>query len=149
MNYLSNAVHSGVDNTGTSLRLLVNRLVSDSLAPTVHNKSCIVNEVPADIRMIADEDKVMPVISELLTSVVANARNGNIHISAERFRDVVILEIQERNNYNGYALAYRIQSIEPQATMLGGYIRMKGQQELITTISFSFPNHAAVTSYDC
>jgi hypothetical protein len=143
MNYLSNAFHRGVDNTGTSLRLLVNRLMSDSLAPAVHTKSFIVNEVPADIRMIADEDKVMPVISELLTTVVANARNGNIHISAERFRDVVILEIQDRNNYNGYALAYSIQSIEPQATMLGGYIRMKGQQELVTTISFSFPIHAA------
>ena len=149
MNYLSNAAAGGAQNTGISLRLLINRIISDSLAPAIQNKSFIVNEVPADIRMIADEDKIVPVISELLAKVVANARNGNIHISAERFSDVLILEIQDRNNYNGYALSYSVQSIESQAAMLGGYIRIKGEQKLVATISFSFPNHANAVVYDC
>ncbi len=131
---------------GTSLRLLVNRLVSNSLTPAAHDKNHIVNEVPGELRMTADESKVAPVISELLATVVANARNGNIHISAEKCRGMLILEIQERNNYNGYALASSIKSIEPLARMIGGNISMSAPQQLVITISFSFPNTAGTYS---
>jgi hypothetical protein len=148
MNSLANTAYSGVNNTGISLRQVVNNLLSDSLSSGGNSKNLIVNEITADICMIADQDKV-DVISELLISVVSNARNGNIHISAEQFRDGVILEIQERNNYNGYALAYRVQSLESQAAMLGGYITMKGKQQLVTTISFGFPNESGGINYDC
>ena len=140
---------AGVFNTKTSLQLLVNRLVSNSLAGIVHSKSVVVNEVPSEFFITADENKITPVISELFTTVVANARNGHIYITAERFKDIIILEIQDRNNYNGYALAYSLKSIEPQATMIGGNISIKGQQQLITTISFSFPNQSSWSNYDC
>jgi hypothetical protein len=136
----------GVFNTGTSLQLLVNRLVSNSRAGIIRNKSFVVNEVPMEFYIAADESKIAPVISELLTTVVANARNGRIYITAERFRDIIILEIQDRNNYNGYALAYSLKTIEPQATMIGGCISIKGPQQLVATISFSFPNHSSCRS---
>jgi hypothetical protein len=133
--------YSSDNNAGTSLRQIVNGLLLDSMTDSsINSKNIIVNDITADIPMVADEGRVVPVISELLSSVLSNARNGNIHISAERYRDGVILEIQERNTYNGYALAYRVQSIEPQVNMLGGYITLKGKQQLVTTISFGFPN---------
>jgi hypothetical protein len=149
MNLLPGIAYSNVNHAGTSLRQVINQLLSHSLPSSPNCKNIIVNEITADICMTGDEDKVLPVISELLSSVVSNARNGNIHITAEQFRDGVILEIQERNTYNGYALAYRVQSIEPQAAMLGGYITMKGKQQLVTTISFGFPNQVNAPSYDC
>jgi hypothetical protein len=133
-----------VFNTKTSLHLLVNRLVSNSHAGIIRSKSIIVNEVPEEFFITADENKIAPVISELLTTVVANARYGRIYITAERFRDIIILQIQDRNNYNGYALAYSIKAIEPQAAVMGGHISIKAAQQLIATISFSFPNHSLV-----
>ena len=135
-----NSGWAGVFNTKTSLQLLVNRLVSNSLAGIVRSKSIVVNEVLPEFFITADENKVTPVISELLTTVVANARNGRIYITAERFRDIIILQIQDRNNYNGYALACSIKAIEPQAAMMGGCINIKSAQQLVATISFSFPN---------
>jgi len=128
-----------VPDSGTSLQLLVNRLVSNSLNGIARNKCIVVNEVPSDFRIAADETAA-PVINELLTTMVANARNGRIYINAQRFRDIMILEMQERNNYNGYALAFSLKSIEPQASMIGGNINIKGIQQLETTVSFSFPN---------
>jgi hypothetical protein len=148
MNLLPGTAYHGVNHAGTSLRHVINQLLSDSLPSSVNSKNIIVNEIAAEICMTANEE-VLSVISELLVSVVSNARNGKIHISAEQFKDGVILEIQERNTYNGYALAYRVQSIEPQAAMLGGYITMKGKQQLVTIISFGFPNQVSSPVYDC
>jgi len=127
---------------GTSLQLLLNRLISNSLNGISRNKCIVINEVPSNIRIAADKTAAS-VISELLTTMVANARNGCIHINAQRFRDTMTLEMQERNNYNGYALAFSLKSIEPQAFMIGGNINIKGIQQLETTVSFSFPNYSA------
>jgi hypothetical protein len=136
-------------NAGLPLRNLVNQLVSDSLPAAIQQKTIIVNEVPASMKIAADETMLSSVIGELLTTVVANSKKGSIYINAERFGDVVIFNIQDRNTNNGYALAYSIKSIESIAAELGGFITIKGQHQLETTISLSFPNHKAVPVYHC
>ena len=145
MNYQLNAGFPGVFDTGTSLQLLVNRLVSSSQGIAFRNKITVVHEVPRDILMIADKTKVIPIIDELLTTFVANGRNSQIHISADRYRDIIILNIQDRNNYNGYALAFSIMSIESQINETGGSLTIDGKQKKIATVSFSFPNYAVAS----
>jgi hypothetical protein len=140
----------GATSNATSLKSLINHLLRHSLDDTMRNSdSSVMNEIPAEVYLVADNNKVTSVIRELLATIVANARKGRIHIRAERFRDIVILEIQDQSNYNGYALDYSIRSIEPLARMVGGYISIKGQQQLETTISFSFPNVPATNNYEC
>jgi len=124
---------------GKTLKQLVDRLVSDSLTDSINGKTCIVNEMPDSMCILVDEYREGNIISELLTTVVTNARNGDIHISADQFRDVITIEIEDRNNYNGYALASRLRCIEPDAHRLGGSISVKGEQQLVARISFSFP----------
>ena len=97
------------------------------------------NDVEQGVVILNDDSNVITILHELLDTVVKNSRCGDIHITAERYSDVVIIEIQERNNYNGYALAFSIGSIEPDAALVGGHISMKGQQQKVATISFSFP----------
>ncbi|HEX7844483.1 MAG TPA: hypothetical protein VF476_01715 [Chitinophagaceae bacterium] len=139
----------GNKKTATPLRNLINLLVSDSLATAIEQKTMIINEVPANLHLTADTSRLGPVISELLATVVSNSRKGRIHITAERFKELIILHVEDRNNYNGYALAYSIKSIEPMATMVGGNITMKGEQKLETMISFSFPNHQGMPHFEC
>ena len=139
MNDQLNAGSAGFFEATISLKQLVSNLVCNSLPAARHNNTCVVNEVEQGIALGTDMHKAIDVIGDILHTVVANSRNGNIHITAERFRDIVILEIQERNNYNGYALAFSIGSIEQDAASAGGYISMKGPQQKVTTISFSFP----------
>ena len=128
-------------DTAISLQQLVSNLVNSSLPAAKHNNTHLVNEVENGVALGTRIHNAIPIINNLLTAVVANSRNGEIHISAERFRDVVTVEIQERNNYNGYALAYSIGSIEPDAALVGGHISIKGSQQKITTISFCFPDN--------
>lgn len=135
---------------GTSLRSLINHLLRHSLNDMLRSSdSSVMNEIPAELYLAIDENKVTAVIKELLATVLANARKGRIRIRAERFRDIIILEIQDKSNYNGYALDCSISAMEPLARMIGGHISIKGKQQLETSISFSFPNQAGSLSYDC
>jgi glucose-6-phosphate-specific signal transduction histidine kinase len=134
---------------GTSLQSMINHLLRHSLNDMLRNSnSSVMNEIPAELSIVANEERLCPVIKELLSTIISNASKGRIHIRAERFRDIVILEIQDKSNYNGYALDYGIRSFEPLARSIGGYISITGQQQLDTTISFSFPNQPG-SNYDC
>lgn len=133
---------TGVFDTAISLQQLVSNLVNSSLPAAKHNNTHLVNEVEQGIALgKAEMHKTLSVIRDILNAVVTNSRNGEIHITADRYRGVVVLEIQERNNYNGYALAYSIGSIEPEAALVGGHITIKGPHQKVTTISFSFPDN--------
>lgn len=132
--------HGGVLNTPVSLQQLVSNLVSGFLPAATHHHTQLVNEVRQEIALGAQNQSALAVISDLLNTVVANSCNGEIHISADRYRDVLILNIEERNNYNGYALAYSVGAIEPAAASAGGHISVSGPQKKIITITFSFPD---------
>lgn len=126
---------------GTSLQAYIDELLYHSLAENMQrSESRVINEIPASLALLVGEAKVFPVIKELMNAVLINARKGNITVRAERFRDIMILEIEDCNNYNGYALDYSIRSLEELARMAGGHISAKGQQQLTVTISFSFPS---------
>jgi hypothetical protein len=127
--------------TGTSLQSFIDQLLYQLLAESIRKSdSRVVNEISSEISLMTDESKVFPVIKELLTAVLLNARKGNITLRAERFRDIMIFQIEDRNNYNGYALDYSLLSLEALARVAGGHLSASGQQQLVATISFSFPN---------
>lgn len=130
----------GICGTQLSLQQLINNLVNDYRPAASRNNTQVVNEVRQEIALAASTQSVVAVMSDLLSTVVANSQNGEIHITAERFRDTVILEIQERNNNNGYALAFSVGAIEPNAHSFGGHIKINGPQKRVATISFSFPD---------
>lgn len=133
-----------------SLQSMINHLLRHSLSDLLRNSdSSVMNEIPADLYLATDDKKVAPVITELLSKVLSNSKKGRIHLRADRFRDNIILEIQDESNYNGYALENSISSIEPLARTVGGYISMKGNHQLETTISFSFPDQRENKGYDC
>src|SRR5205085_6589877 len=96
----------------TSLKQLINNLVNNSLPTAMHNKSIVVNGVAHELTLGAGMSLISTIMHDLLTTVLVNSRNGDIHITADRYHDVVTIDIQERNNNNGYALAYSIGSIE-------------------------------------
>jgi hypothetical protein len=132
---------NGVLSTAISLQQLVSDLVENSLPAASHNNTLVLNEVRQGIALGSSTQRAVDVMNELLFTIVVNSRNGDIHITADRYHDVVTLEIQERNNYNGYALAYSITSMETDAARLGGHITIKDSGKKIATILFSFPDN--------
>jgi hypothetical protein len=132
----------------TSLHFLLDSMIKTSQNLAGNNNSRVLNEVSFDICLADKNEKMLSVINELLKAVISNSRNSEICIAAERFRDLVILHIQDRNNYNGYALGFSVQSIEPEAADAGAYIHFKEQQKRVATISLSFSNHFHKAEYN-
>jgi hypothetical protein len=137
---------NGLAESGYSaipLQLVVNDLVKIYIPFATCKKSHIINDIDHRLTFSAENKHVIEVLDEILETVVQNSKNGEIHISADKFRDVTIVKIEERNNNNGYALSYSIGAIQPSAFIVGGHIDISGSQNRITTISFCFPNQQA------
>lgn len=147
MKYTLNEDIAGMPCTSISLQLLVNNLAVSLTGALRQNKIGIINEVSPELKMLADLNHVVPVINEILTTVVTNARNTCILITAEKFGDIVTLNIQDRNNFNGYALSFSLMSIGQQARFIGGNISIDGAQKRVATVSFSFPDTPGVKRY--
>jgi len=129
-----------------SLQLFLNNLLSNLPETIALNRIVINNAVSSDFKMPID---VVTVIDELLTTVVTNARNTRISITAEKFIDIVTLSFEDCNNYNGYALSFSLMAIEQQARFIGGDITIKGAQKRVATVSFSFPDTPGKMQYTC
>ncbi len=104
------------------------------------NMIIVENEISAELRMNADRKTILPLISELLKSVVINARNTCISITAEKYQDVLTLRVKDWNNYNGYALSFSMLSVSRHARLIGGEVNIDGVQKREATVSLSFPD---------
>lgn len=123
-----------------SLQVLVNQLVDNLPETLALNKIIVENEVTPGFKIQADQRLVTPVIDELLTAIIMNARDTSILITAEKFTDTVILSFEDPNNYNGYALSFSLMSVEQHAKRIGGYINIQGVQKRVANVSFGFPD---------
>lgn len=138
---------AGLSTSGTSLFTMVNNLCSELMPMALRSKSVLVNEIDADLFTVAQENTIAPFLREVVSAVLRNARFGRIHISAEKFADVITILIEDQNNYNGYALSSSISQLEPLARVMGGFLSLKGAQQLTATVSFSFPDQPLVIQY--
>ncbi len=133
------AVHS----QPVPLSILVRKLVEASLPLAVSHHTQIVNEVNRNLLLTNGAEQLMQVMQELIYVVIENSKEGDIHIRADRYRDMVLLQIEERNNNNGYALSFSVGSLSTEAARLGGHISIDGARSRQVLISFCFPAKTA------
>lgn len=126
--------------TGFSLKVLVNHMLGHLTGIINKNTIRVENRVPADFKLYTDQSRVAPVIYEMLATVISNARNTSLSITAEKFIDTITLTVEDGNNYNGYALSFSLMAIEMQARMAGGNLSINGVQKRIASVSLSFPD---------
>ena len=126
-----------------SLNQLIRSLVENTQPLAIQHHTRVVNEVDGRLLLGEGALQLSSVLEELLDAVILNSREGDIHITADRFKDMVLLHIEERNNYNGYALSFSVGSLEPDAARIGGHISIEGERKKEATIQFSFPGQFA------
>ncbi|MDP4263255.1 MAG: hypothetical protein Q8941_12075 [Bacteroidota bacterium] len=124
----------------TVLQKVVDRLVKTFLPMATRNNSLIVNDVSPKLCVSMDENAVIPVISGLLQSVINNARESCIRISAKEMDGkMVVVSVKDSNSYNTYAVACSLQDVVPLAQKIGGNLDITSEKQKITTIAFRFP----------
>jgi hypothetical protein len=129
---------------GISLHFLINSMIAHMRATMSTNNIRIENNVSPLVIVHIEDDKMSSVIYDMIETVVSNARNTSIGITAERFSDLTVVSIEDRNNFNGYALSFSLISVEAEARMAGGTLLIRDVQKKVATVSLSFLNtHAA------
>jgi hypothetical protein len=138
----SHSKNTELNQSAISLRLLINSAIGHLTGIINKSKITIDNCVSSDLGIYLEQNKIATVIYDMMAIIISNARNTTISITADRFRDIIIVNVEDRNNYNGYALSFSLMSIEADATKAGGSLCIHDAQKKVTTVSFSFPNIA-------
>ena len=123
-----------------SLHVLVNEIISSVSEKTIRHNSSIVNDIPAGLELVSNTDMVASVVSNLLFTLATYAENSCIRITTKVFNDVILLQLKDQNSVNTYTIANSLQSSQPIAEKIGGYLGVTSQRKNETTIVFSFPN---------
>lgn len=122
-----------------SLRDLVGRVSNNYLSVAAQHKNFIVNDVPFDMGIDYNHSWISSIVNGLFETVVRNARETCIRVTARRYGYVVVLEVKESGNVNGYSMAIGLQEVNTLAEKIGGCLNISVQQPM-TTVAFSFPN---------
>ncbi len=132
--------YRNINSTATVLQNLVNSVIEKLLPVATRNNSSFVNDIPSRLSIEGDENNLASVISGLLRSVINNARESCIRISAkELYGKIVMLSVKDSNSFNTYAMACSLQDVVPLAEQMGGDLNIINERQNITTISLKFP----------
>lgn len=123
-----------------TLQDLVDRLVTGELAAALQKESFIVNEVPGELIIAADENMLAKVLRGLLHTVVSNARNSCIRVAAKVYGDIVLVHIRDTRRADSKTITERLEEIQMLAEKVGGCVTVCNQQEEAITLAFSFFN---------
>lgn len=128
------------DRAATALKTLVSNLVAGIVPTTVRNKSFIVNDVPAELNFSANPDMIASVLSNLFSIVAVHSTDSCIRISAKSYHDMIQVQLRDQNSCSTYTIAHGLQSTQPIAEKIGGFLGITSQRKNETIIVFSFPN---------
>ena len=125
------------------LQQLIDGVVGNSLPAAMQHGSMVCNEVGKGVCLHRVSETFTSLVEEILDAVIDNSKKGDIHIRASRQHQRLILQITEKNNYNGFALAWRIGVLAQAVSGLGGSLDIRNPRQLETTISLSIPPRLA------
>ena len=132
--------HTNNNPVKTTLQNVVDSLINKLLPVARRNNSSIVNNVSPKLNLAGDLNSVASVIGGLLRSVISNARESCIQISAkELYGKMVMLSVRDSNSYDTYAVACGLQDVVHLAEKIGGHLDITSERQRVTTIAFCFP----------
>lgn len=131
---------SAPETAPKTLDYLVSLLATSVLPTAVRRKSFIVNEIPREFHIAADENMLASVLGSLLHTVVTHTENSCIRIAAKEYGDIILVHLKDSSNFNNYAVANDLQQVQALAKKMGGCVSITSRREENTVIAFSFPN---------
>lgn len=123
-----------------TLKKLTGGLITSFLPAATRNRSFFVNNIPDQLTIAHNREWIASVISGLLKAVVNHARETCIQLSARKYGENIVLEIQESGCISTYAMACGLQDVQSMAEKIGGNLNISIRKPTCTMIAFSFPS---------
>lgn len=130
----------GINSNPETIQHLVKLIATSALPSALRNNSFIVNDVPTDFKIIADENILATVLSRLLYCLVNHAENSCIRITAKEYDDIMFIHMKSNRGFSNEAVENDLQQAQSYAKKMNGNIGLNKDDDKITGIVFSFPN---------
>lgn len=131
------------ENSRIPLRQLIDGLVGNSLSIAAGNSTVVLNEVGGGVILQNGSGRFVQLLDDIIRAVISNSRRGDVHISDEKKKGNLVLHIEDRSNYNGYALSFRVGTLALDAALMGGSLEVVNPNSLETVVLLSVPENIA------
>jgi len=108
-----------------SLHKLVSELLGSLLPAAVTRRNLILNEIPRDLRVSADENMLAYVLWNLINWAVQSSQNDCIHIEATTAGDHLKVRIKDVGTYFRHFISREYRQVQHVAETLGGSISIE------------------------
>ncbi|MEJ0101814.1 MAG: hypothetical protein WDO19_04285 [Bacteroidota bacterium] len=123
-----------------ALRQLTNQLIKGILPSAISRNSFIINDIPAETNLFADESLVAHILSSLLNNTVGSSHNGCIRVSAKQEDNHIIISVKDNNNDYSRFISGKMTKVKPAVNKIGGDLSFEFTQRNSITILVSFTN---------
>jgi hypothetical protein len=126
MNYTEKTVPvQAVPCAKISLHGLVSELVQSLLPATIRRHNLVLNEIPRDLRIGADENMLAYVLWSLINGAIHSTQNECIHIEAVTVGARLVIRIKDVGAYFHHTISREYRQVQHVAEKLGGCISIE------------------------
>jgi len=123
-----------------SLHKVVSDLVQSMLPSMVRRHNLVLNEIPRDLFIEADENMLAYVLWSLINGANQSTRSECIHIEAITMDDRMMIRIKDVGTYFHHAISREYRQVQDVAEKLGGSISIENGTDYGTNASFCISN---------
>jgi hypothetical protein len=117
---------------------VVDQLINTLLPKASSNKSFFVNDIPDHLQLKKESPVVTSVLGGLLSTVISNAKDSCIQLSAKLYGNVVLVHVKNAHGFNPHAIQSQLQQLQALAEKNRGTIGFTRHQSTITSLTFGF-----------
>jgi hypothetical protein len=121
-----------------SLYDLIDNTIRSSLPFALRSHNLILNEISSGFSVHCDKQALSEVIRQVLNAIMEFSKSSYIRISAKRYHEIVLIHFKDFNILSKTQAPYKLQSIQPLASSIDGYVGVTSFRQYETTIALSF-----------
>jgi len=122
------------------LHQLVSELVQSLLPLTVKRDNIILNEIPRDLCVRADENMLAYIFWNLINAAIQSTQNECIHIEAIPVGDCTMIRIKDVGSYFHHTISREYRQVQYVAEQLGGTISIGNGMDYGTNAALCISN---------
>ena len=137
MNY-SLTLPGSVMANKVALKDLANQLIKGLLPAAISRNSFIINDIPEDACIVADEELIAHILGSLLNNTISSSHDGCIRVAASEEDGYTTLSVEDNNNDYSRFISGKMAKIKPAVKKIGGDLAFEFNKRNSITILVSF-----------
>ena len=131
-------MENSTPNQFSQLNDVLDRLINTLLPKATRNKSFFVNDIPDHLQLKKESSVLTSVLGSLLSTVVSNAWESCIWLSAKLYGNVIMVHVKNSGIIGTRAIEAQLHVLQAIAQKNKGTIGFTSHQANITSLTFSF-----------